>query len=301
MTTETQSLKILARTRSPFNDIYVIERENLREMWFRAGGRFFLQSRIDLDRPGDLVLVYCRLLLAPLLLNPDPSRMLMIGLGGGVLPRFFHDAYPEIEIDVVEVDPRVVDLARRFFGFRGSSRLRLTEGDGRAFVRQPDRRKYDMVFLDAFNGGSVPYHLKTVEFYQEIARSLQADGVLATNLYGKSNTLKPRDCKTLESVFQRVSFFEDPGTRATVCVAALEDWGRSLAELRKNTGRLPQPVQRNLSWLENTDMIEAGTFVKSSGAVFKDDFEASEFFKVVQRNNKSDPFGNPRYPIRTSS
>lgn len=296
---DSQQLSILAHTRSPFNDIYVIERENLREMWFRAGGGFFLQSRIDLDRPGGLALVYCRLLLAPLLLNPDPSRILMIGLGGGVLPRFFHDAYPEIEIDVVEVDPRVVDLARRFFGFRGSPRLRVTEGDGRAFVKQRERR-YDMVFLDAFKGGSVPYHLKTVEFYQEIARSLQAHGVLATNLYGKSNTLKPRDRKTLESMFQRVTFFEDPGRLATVCVAALEDWGGSLAELRKNTGRLPQPVQRNLSWLENTEMIGTESSVEPRAAVFEDDFEASEFFAAVQRNNKNDPFGTPRYPIRAT-
>ena len=124
--------------------------------------------------------------------------------------------------------------------------------------------------------------------------------VLVTNLYGKSNTLKPRDRKTLESVFRRVSFFEDPDRVATVCMAVLEDWGGSLAGLRKNIRHLPQPVQHNLSWLENTDMIEAGACVKSSSAVFKDDFEASEFFKAVQRNNKSDPFGNPRYPIRAA-
>ena len=299
MAMDSQQLSILAHTRSSFNDIYVIERENLREMWFRAGGGFFLQSRIDLDQPGVLALVYCRLLLAPLLVKPDPSRILMIGLGGGVLPRFFHDAYPEIEIDVVEVDPRVVDLARRFFGFRGSPRLRVTEGDGRAFVKERARR-YDLVLLDAFKGGSVPYHLKTCEFYEEVVHALQADGVLVTNLYGKSNTLKPRDRKTLESVFRRVSFFEDPDRVATVCMAVLEDWGGSLAGLRKNIRHLPQPVQHNLSWLENTDMIEAGACVKSSSAVFKDDFEASEFFKAVQRNNKSDPFGNPRYPIRAA-
>ncbi len=57
MTMDSQQLSVLAHTRSSFNDIYVIERENLREMWFRAGGGFFLQSRIDLDQPGDLALV----------------------------------------------------------------------------------------------------------------------------------------------------------------------------------------------------------------------------------------------------
>ena len=96
----------------------------------------------------------------------------MIGLGGGVLPRFLNEVYPDIEIDVVEVDPRVTELARRYFGFKESPRLRVFEDDGRAFVKQRGH-KYDMVFLDAFKGGSVPYHFKTVEFYREIAQSLR--------------------------------------------------------------------------------------------------------------------------------
>jgi spermidine synthase len=300
MTTETQQLKILTRTRSPFNDIFVIERENLREMWFQGNGRFYLQTRIDLDRPGDLALIYTRLLLAPLVWNPNPSRILMIGLGGGVLPQFLNEVYPDIEIDVVEVDPRVTELARRYFDFKESPRLRVFEDDGRAFVKQRGQ-KYDMVFLDAFKGGSVPYHLKTVEFYREIAQSLNEEGVLVTNLYGKSNALKPRDRKTLEAVFQRVSFFEDADHVATVCVAILKDEGVALETLRKYISNLPEKVQRNLSWLENMDMIESGNSIEPSGSVFKDDFEASEFFKAVKRNNRDDPFFNHPYPIRNSS
>ncbi len=299
MTTETQQLKILTQTRSPFNNIFVIERKNLREMWFQSNGRFYLQTRIDLDRPGDLALIYTRLLLAPLMWNPDPSRILMIGLGGGVLPRFLNEVYPDIKIDVVEVDARVTELARRYFGFKENKHLRVFEDDGRAFVKQCGQ-KYGMVFLDAFKGGSVPYHLKTVEFYREIAQSLKAEGILVTNLYGKSNALKPRDRKTLDEVFQRVSFFEDAERVATVCVAILKDEGASLETLRKYISNLPENVQRNLSWLENMDMIESRNSIEPSGFVFKDDFETSEFFKAVQRNNRNDPFFNHPYPIRNS-
>jgi spermidine synthase len=300
MTTKTRQLKVLTRIRSPFNDILVIERENLREMWFQGNGRFYLQTRIDLDRPRDLALVYTRLLLAPLIWNPNPSRILLIGLGGGVLPRFLNDVYPDIAIDVVEVDPRVTELARRYFNFKESPHLRVFEDDGRAFVKQRGR-KYDMVFLDAFKGGAVPYHLKTVEFYREIAQSLKEDGILVTNLYGKSNALKPRDRKTLESVFHRISFFEDVERVATVCVAMLRDEGAPLEVLQQYISNLPERVQRNLSWLENMDMIEGGSLVEPSGSVFKDDFEASEFFKAVKRNNRNDPFFNHPYPIRNSS
>lgn len=300
MATETESYKILTRTRSPFNDIFVIERENLREMWFRGNGRFYLQTRIDLYRPNDLVLIYTRLLLAPLMWNPNPSRILMIGLGGGVLPRFLSEVYPDAAIDVVEVDPRVTELARRYFFFQETPHLRVFEDDGRAFVKQ-QVRKYDLVFLDAFKGGSVPYHLKTVEFYREIARSMTEEGILATNLYGKSNALKPRDRKTLETVFDKVSFFEDAERVATACVAILNEDGVTLEAIRKGISNLPEKVQRNLSWLENMDMIKSDHLVESSGSVFKDDFEASQFFKAVKRNNRDNPFLNQPYPIRNSS
>ena len=299
MTTETKSFKTLIRTRSPFNDIFVIERENLREMWFQGKGKFYLQTRVDLNRPDELALIYTRLLLAPLMWNPVPSRLLMIGLGGGVLPRFLSEVYPDLEMDVVEVDPRVTELARQFFNFKESLNLRVFEDDGRAFVKQ-QRRKYDLVILDAFKGGSVPYHLKTAEFYQEIAQSLTEEGILVTNLYGKSNALKPRDQKTLETVFDKVFLFEDAERVATACVAILKDDGVSLETLRTYNSNLPEKIQRNLSWLENTDMIENGCSVESSGSVFKDDFEASQFFKAVKRNNRDDPFFNHPYPIRNS-
>ncbi|MDH5761961.1 MAG: fused MFS/spermidine synthase [Nitrospinota bacterium] len=300
MPTKTESLRILTRSRTPFNDIYVIEQENLREMWFKGGGQFYLQSRIAVDSPDDLALVYTRLLLAPFMWNPNPVRILLIGLGGGVLPRFLHAAFPEMEIDVVELDPGVIELARRYFHFKESPRLRIFQGDGRAFVKQKTDA-YDMVFLDAFKAGSVPYHLKTCEFYREILQSMKKDGVLATNLYGKSNSLKPRDRKTLESVFQSVSLFDDPGGVATVCVALLSNESAPPEVLRKFIIHLPEAVQRNLSWLSNRDMIDAGSPIEPGGSVFKDDFEASEFFKTVQRNNRNDPFFNHPYPIRNSS
>lgn len=290
----------LARSQSPYNDIFVIERENLREMWFQGEGQFYLQSRMDLDRPQDLALVYVRLLLAPLLWNPEPSRILVVGLGAGTLPRFLHAVYPHLAIDVVEVDARVTELARQYFDFRESPRLRVTEDDGRAFI-QRQNQKYDIVVLDAFKGGSVPYHLKTVEFYREIARSLKTGGLLATNLYGKSNSLKPRDRTTLDSVFHQVTMLEDSDRVATVCVASRQGGGVSEAMFRAGLGCLPENVLRHLSWFENVDMIKTGKGFNSVGSIFEDDFKAAEFFRAAQRNNRSEPLRDPPYPIRNSS
>ena len=86
-----------------------------------------------------------------------------------------------------------------------------------------------------------------------------------------------------------------------MCVAVLNDAGVPLEILQKYTSDLPEKIQHNLSWLENVDMIESGNLVEPSGSVFKDDFEASEFFKAVKRNNRDNPFFNHPYPIRNSS
>ena len=84
-------------------------------------------------------------------------------------------------------------------------------------------------------------------------------------------------------------------------MAILKDAGASLETLRKYISNLPEKIQRNLSWIENMDMIEGSNPIEPSDSVFKDDFEASEFFKAVKRNNRDNPFYNHPYPIRNSS
>jgi spermidine synthase len=120
----------------------------------------------------------------PLLFPEDRElRILMIGLGGGTIPRNYAALYENrpYTIDVVEIDSVVADVSRRFFHLP-EERLRIHNTDGRMFLRATDE-DYDLVILDAFtNQYYIPWHLTTKEFFQLLASHLASDGVVAFNV-----------------------------------------------------------------------------------------------------------------------
>src|SRR6266853_4408788 len=120
---------------SHYNTIVVTEDSNgLRTLLFERGG-----SRQSVVKPGDpdhLELPYARVALAGLALCEEPRRILIVGLGGATLPMFLRKHYPSAAIDVAEIDPGVVDVAKQFFGFREDELTHAHVGDGRQFIER---------------------------------------------------------------------------------------------------------------------------------------------------------------------
>src|SRR6185436_7547357 len=106
--------------------------------------------------------------------------VLCIGLGVGIVPMEF--ARDGARVDVVEINPAVVPVARQWFDLE-PEKLNITIGDGRAFLNQC-RQKYDAIALDAFLGESSPSHLMTREAFIAMRRVLQPGGVLVINSFG---------------------------------------------------------------------------------------------------------------------
>src|SRR5688572_1868289 len=110
-------MKFLAkwRIRKPADDeqtAYVSERYGVRSLHI---GSDTVQSSMRLTRPNDLELSYTRSMMAFLLFAPEPSDVLMIGLGGGSLAKFVHHRLPAARVRAVEVNPQVVAIARQYF------------------------------------------------------------------------------------------------------------------------------------------------------------------------------------------
>jgi spermidine synthase len=148
------------------------------------------QSQVDLSNLRRHSLEYSMLAFAGLLYNGEPKRMLMVGLGGGVIAREMSHYYPDLEVDVVEIDPEIPFIAKRYFGFETSDRMKVNVADGRVFIRElrrddPDR-KYDLVILDAFNSDYIPFHLMTREFLQQVQAVLTDEGVVVANVFYSS-------------------------------------------------------------------------------------------------------------------
>src|SRR5262249_50593 len=90
---------------------------------------------------------------------------LFIGGGGYSFPRYVEVTYPTAAVDVIEIDPAVTEIVRTELGLSDSRRIRSFNEDARTFLLEwTDPQKYDVVFGDAFNDLSIPYHLTTVEF-----------------------------------------------------------------------------------------------------------------------------------------
>jgi spermidine synthase len=160
------------------------------------------QSCIDRKLPDHLVFEYTQMMLGALFLKPDPQNVLVIGLGGGTLPLTLERLLPRVDIDAVEVDPAVVRVAQRYFGFRADARLHVFEQDGRAYVRQAIRagKHYDLIMLDAYDNQYIPEHLLTREFLSEVRALLQPAGVVAANTFSQSR-LYSNESVTYRSVF----------------------------------------------------------------------------------------------------
>jgi spermidine synthase len=174
----------------------------------------YWQSARDRAAPLRTVFSYTDYLHLPLALIPHPHRVLFVGMGGGTAPsRFFHD-YPDLRIDVVELDPAVAETAARWFNLPRSPRLTVHIGDGRLWLRRTSDR-YDLIVLDAYLIDTIPFHLATREFYQEAAAHLAPGGAVAANVIGatrgpQSRLFRAID-KTFASVFPAVYVFPVDG------------------------------------------------------------------------------------------
>lgn len=169
----------LYRSRSGFHDITVDEQGGVVSLRFNGK----LQSSLLTNGSLDSVQQYLDYLHLPLAMSPDASSVLVIGLGGGVLPlRMWHD-YRRMRIDVVEIDPAVVEVSRRFFGLPDDDRLRVFVEDGRSYLERT-REHYDVIVVDAYFETAMPFLLATREFVSLAASRLTGHGVLAYNLVG---------------------------------------------------------------------------------------------------------------------
>jgi spermidine synthase len=131
-------------------------------------------------------------------------KALFIGGGGYTLPRFIEAKYQQAAIDVVEIDPEVTRVGKKYLGIPENTRIHSFNEDGRWYVMNcKEGGSYDFIFGDAFNDLSIPYHLTTKEFTIQLKRLLKPDGLLLANVIDsfKEGAFMPSYIRTLEEVF----------------------------------------------------------------------------------------------------
>jgi spermidine synthase len=197
------NMKLLHSERSLYREVLVYESGSVRCICFTRHCRIGRQTCQDVKHPDRIVMNYPQMMLGALFVKPEPRSVLIIGLGGGTIPRALHEVIPEARIDVVEIDPAVVSVARRYFDLGESGgTLNVIEADGRVAVKRALRgqQRYDLIMLDAFDHEYIPEHLLTQEFLTEVKSLLVPGGVLAANTFSSSR-LYDHESTTYASVF----------------------------------------------------------------------------------------------------
>jgi len=242
---------------SRYNTIVVTEdSKGLRTLLFERGGA--RQSVVEPGDPDHLELSYARVAFVGLALCEEPRRVLVVGLGGGTLPTFLRKYYPNAAIDVAEIDPDVVDVAKRFFGFREDERMRAHVGDGRAFIESVRQPHYDIIFLDAYGAHNVPEHLTTREFLQAVRRAVVPSGVVVGNIWRPaSNPLYASMIRTYQEAFDDLFILDVPGDVNNILLALPRKQRLTRSELALAARKISAAKQFRF---DLGDLVEHGFF-----------------------------------------
>ena len=248
-------LKTLLEKDTFYHRIRVEEDDEARYMYFDRT----LQSAMNLKDPTTLRLIYSRYTSLGFTFRPDAKRILIIGLGGGSIPKKLQKEFPSLEIDVVEIDPEVIQIAKNHFNVRESNRLHLHAQDGRLFLTRT-ANQYDIILLNAYYADAMPFHLATREFFELAQRKLTPNGIVVANLIsavtGPSGKIARAFVKTERRVFPQTYVFAarraenvSTDTIQNIIVVATKDKQRlEIKEIVKrsialNKGLFPDPIQ----------------------------------------------------------
>jgi spermidine synthase len=157
--------------------------------------------------PVRLDLRYSQTMIAALAFGEPPKDVLLMGLGGASVPKFIQKHWPDVRLDIVEIDPDVVKVCQKYFKFEGTPNTRVFVMDGRLYLKRTER-KYDVILLDAYAADHIPFHLTTIEFVRRVKERLKPGGLVASNLWERAvNRFYYAELKTFQETFPQTYLF----------------------------------------------------------------------------------------------
>ena len=198
-------LKKVAHTESFYGTLKVVDskapEKHSRYMMIDS----MIQGGMDMNNGLSIYYYNYYMQFIPYMLHPKGTDCLVIGLGAGLVPSWYEQQ--GISCDIVDIDDKVVELARQYFNFKTTGDIYAE--DGRYFLASSNKQ-YDYIILDVFNGDITPAHLLSKEALALQRLRLKPQGILAVNLIGslvKENFMTASVVKTMEQVFDQVEIY----------------------------------------------------------------------------------------------
>jgi spermidine synthase len=238
---------IVYQDETPYSHLDVVDQGSRRILYLNG----LPHSGMDLTDPNRLVFAYTTYFHLGVLANPDIESVLFVGGGGFSGPKNFLSTYPNVSIDVVEIDLDVIDVAQRYFSVQPSPRLGIINEDARIYLTRTEKL-YDLIILDAYAKTYVPFHLMTTEFLQILHSRLTPRGVAVSNLIGSlsgdTSDLVRAEYKTITLIIPNVAIFrttESVGFVQNIMLVFAKPASPSLVQLfgsEPSTSNIPVPL-----------------------------------------------------------
>ena len=234
---------LVHEVQSQYSHIQVYDAGGLRAVYFggEEGGRV-VETLMDLREPHVPQHGYVQAAMAGFLYRPRAESCLLIGLGGGSMVRFMNHYFADLRLDVVELDPAMVAVARDFFGTTESPRTRILVADGREYLERSGAR-YDLILIDAHLHPGVrtdatghPLSLQGEEFYRSIRRRLNPGGVVMFNILMGADA--QRYVEGIRGAFPATDVYRPRATGNFIVFASAEAALAGEAELRERAREL---------------------------------------------------------------
>lgn len=226
---------LVFETTSVYHHIRVIDQSGIRTLNFDGA----MQTRMALRNPLEGHFEYIDYFFMPWLWNDQITNVLVVGLGGGSAQRLFQRHCTNVSIETVEIDPIVVEVAKKYFQFTESPGQKVHVSDGRVFLRR-SQTKYGAIMMDAYvhhrYGSAIPYQLATKEFFELARDRLTTNGVLAYNIIGLMRSqpdLLGAVYKTLNSVFPHIYMFPAQTSQNIVLIGTRTPQNLTAKELQQ--------------------------------------------------------------------
>lgn len=229
--------EVLFKKKTGFNNMSVTREGNIVTLWAPPGK--IKQTTVDIANPTLPGLEYAGNCILSLAFRPNPESLLVLGLGGGAVPMMFYHLCKDIRIDVVEIDPVIHEIAKKYFNFITDSRVKVHIDDASQFI-QKNGQKYDIIIMDAFIGQRQHRSLTAQEFFLAARERLNPGGLFVTNLMTKHETRFEKMKRRLGSVFNSLWIFPGEISANALAFAKIEKITKT--SLLKNMKQLQVPI-----------------------------------------------------------
>jgi spermidine synthase len=206
--------------------------------------------------------------LSALLPEPDDGRtdVLIIGLAGGtvsnLITRLLSPLLPDLAITGVEIDSQVIDVADRYLDL-DRSQLETVAADGRIWLRGSGA-KFDLIILDAYHQPSIPSHLATAEFFEDVSAHLGSGGLAVLNVFAPAGRSRILDGigAAWSTAFTRVEILAGPASNRMASHLLFGGPAVPIDTRRYTLEQIPAPLRPGWSLFRHTQPLRTAPEVE---------------------------------------